>query len=232
MGRYTTVQIFSDSNPSMRTVTYNQAVGADSGNAPAGSAIPAAASSLVAENESKNKHRMSVEKVDNPSGSTAGAGSGEFHVYRASRAREMKRIRQMDMDETERFEEEKFQNLSTENRTSEELKTEKRKRKRQREKEAKLRKKNMKLNGIAVQEIERVTDSTAAVDSDKDEFEYTSTRMKPENGNLSKINEILSHKKLADASNLPMIEIKNDGSFLETMKKALNQGVTAKINSA
>ena len=37
--------------------------------------------------------------MDNPYGSTAGAGSGEFHVYRHARAREMMRTQELDEEE-------------------------------------------------------------------------------------------------------------------------------------
>ena len=72
MGRYTTVQTFSDQNTKV-----------------------VAASAITSTNEKieeKAKKRLVVEKVDNVMGSTAGAGSGEFDMYRAARRREMTRL--------------------------------------------------------------------------------------------------------------------------------------------
>ena len=72
MVRYTTVQTFSDQNTKI-----------------------VAASDISSKNdqvEQKAKKKLVVEKVDNVMGSTAGAGSGEFDVYRAARRREMTRL--------------------------------------------------------------------------------------------------------------------------------------------
>lgn len=59
-------------------------------------------------NNSLSKHSSSAppEIVANVQGSSAGAGSGEFHVYKASRRREYERLRAMD-DEVQQEEEEK-----------------------------------------------------------------------------------------------------------------------------
>ena len=56
MGRYSSVQAYADSNSNMRSVSYEQATG----------------SSEV------KKGAVKAEKVSNPYGSTAGAGSGEY----------------------------------------------------------------------------------------------------------------------------------------------------------
>eukprot|EP00581_Thalassiosira_minuscula_P007891 CAMPEP_0183706772 /NCGR_PEP_ID=MMETSP0737-20130205/3521_1 /TAXON_ID=385413 /ORGANISM="Thalassiosira miniscula, Strain CCMP1093" /LENGTH=136 /DNA_ID=CAMNT_0025934275 /DNA_START=110 /DNA_END=516 /DNA_ORIENTATION=+ len=136
MGRYTTVQAYADNNPNMRAVDYAQATG-----------TAAAASASSGPASAADRGPVVAEKVDNPYGSTAGAGSGEFHVYRHARAREMARWKKINADEAEMKAEEEFQQKLAQDTRAEEDKTEKRRRKRERAKEAKRRKKNMKLGG-------------------------------------------------------------------------------------
>ena len=95
MGRYTTVQAFADNNPNMRSVDYAQATGTAA--ASSGSASAAGGPAVA----NANRGPVQAEKVDNPYGSTAGAGSGEFHVYRHARAREMARWKKINADEAE-----------------------------------------------------------------------------------------------------------------------------------
>ena len=71
MGRYTTVQAYADNNPNMRAMDYHQATG---------TAAPVAASASAAPPPA-DCGPVKTEKVGNPYGSTAGAGSEEFHVY-------------------------------------------------------------------------------------------------------------------------------------------------------
>lgn len=63
---------------------------------------------LASLNSSLSRHTSSAppEIVANVQGSSAGAGSGEFHVYKASRRREYERLRAMD-DEVQQEEEER-----------------------------------------------------------------------------------------------------------------------------
>ena len=87
----------------------------------------------------------------NPYGSTAGAGSGEFHVYRHARQREMERIQQLSQDEQNKLKDEEFYDKIQKDKEEQEAKTAKKRKKRQRQKEAKQRKKNLALAGIGEQ---------------------------------------------------------------------------------
>lgn len=207
MGRYTTVQAYADNNPNMRAVDYHQATGTASGSAPSGP--------------------VTAEKVDNPYGSTAGAGSGEFHVYRHARAREMERWKKINKDEAEKKAEEEFQKKLAEDTASEAKKTEKRRKKRERAKEAKERKKNMKLGGVFGKESEKTEK-----DDEEEEFEYTPVAasqgsLEPCGSETMGVTLKQSTDKALDiATPAPSEESRklvfaNDGSFLDRMKKEL-----------
>lgn len=74
-------------------------------------------------------------QAKNVAGSTAGAGSGEFHVYRQQRRRELERIERMKV-EAKRNEEEKLRCEAAEKRRRKEIdKTTKRAAKRKRKRE-------------------------------------------------------------------------------------------------
>ncbi|KAL7516283.1 hypothetical protein ACHAWX_001315 [Stephanocyclus meneghinianus] len=164
MGRYTTVQAYADNSGSMRAVSYDQATGSTASGQPA------------------DRGPVITEKVDNPYGSTAGAGSGEFHVYRHARAREMARWKEINANEAELKAEEEFQKKVAADARAEQEKTEKRRRKREREKNAKKRKKNLKLGGVAF-DVHQADDGA----DDVDEFEYTpisALEMKPSAGDV------------------------------------------------
>ena len=87
------------------------------------------------------------EIVANVQGSSAGAGSGEFHVYKASRRREYERLRVMD-DEVEREEKEReFRARREEMRSKDEEKLSKNQAKRAK---MKARKEKKKLDPMEV----------------------------------------------------------------------------------
>ncbi len=74
------------------------------------------------------------EIVANVQGSSAGAGSGEFHVYKASRRREYERLRVMDEEAKKEEEDEKWARQERERRERDEAKTRKNREKRNKRK--------------------------------------------------------------------------------------------------
>lgn len=74
------------------------------------------------------------EIVANVQGSSAGAGSGEFHVYKASRRREYERLRLMDEEVKQEQEKEEFERNREEMKKKDEAKTSKNQKRRAKEK--------------------------------------------------------------------------------------------------
>ena len=241
MGRYTTVQSYSDNNANVRAISYDQARGTSSGGG--GGSGGAAAAAAASSGDAGGTVR--ADKVYNPYGSTAGAGSGEFHIYRHARSREMARMKALDeAEETAKADEEFVQKVENW-KGEEERKTAKRRKKRKREKEARERKKNLKLSGIAVGgDHDDANGGAAGVDDD--EFEYTPTQQHQQqqqqqqqpaqDTDTSKLDakpaavedskEGSPKEESVEALAVPFA---NDGSFLEMMKKKLaEEGQSAK----
>lgn len=86
------------------------------------------------------------EIVANVQGSSAGAGSGEFHVYKASRRREYERLRMMDEEVRKEEDEKEFEKRKEELEKRDKKKTEKNRLKREK---ARLRKEKAKKGGKA-----------------------------------------------------------------------------------
>lgn len=197
MGRYSSVQAYADNNANMRSVSYQQATGS----------------------AEVKKGAVKAEKVSNPYGSTAGAGSGEFHVYRHARARELERWRTLEEQEKLQKMQHEYQEKIDQYKTEEETRTDKRRKKRQRQKEAKLRKKNLELSGVTSSSLAKNDIPEPAQQDDDEEFTYTSLEQVKEDSKPS-ANE-------SKDENQPNLPIRNDGSFLEMMKKQLANGAVA-----
>ena len=76
------------------------------------------------------------EIVTNVQGSSAGAGSGEFHVYKAARRREYERLRLMDEEVAREKARSEFENTKREKETKDEERTRKNREKREKKKKA------------------------------------------------------------------------------------------------
>ena len=225
MGRYSSVQAYTDQQ-NTRTTTYEQERGSTASNT------------------------VKTEKVHNPYGSTAGAGSGEFHVYRHARAREQERLKKMDETEREQMEEEEFQRKVNDWKSDEDRRLSKKRKKRAKAKSAKLRKKNLSLSGVMVhQEGDNGND-----DGDDDEFEYTPLHLQKQNdpkdgtssssqGDKKVTQNDKSSSVALPVSGTKMKEVQdsaekveapppfeNDGSFMEMMRKKMQEESNAKTS--
>lgn len=100
--------------------------------------IPVAIPPLASEN--KPRLEPPPEFVANVQGSSAGAGSGEFHVYKASRRREYERLRAMDEETQQEEDQAKWEKEIAEKRRKDEERTAKNKAKRDKRKKNKTTK--------------------------------------------------------------------------------------------
>lgn len=195
MPRYSSTQAFSDTSSNVRTIPYEQAKGGDT-SAPKAAGV------------------VKPEKVVNPYGSCAGAGSGEFHVYRHARSREMERVKQLTKAEEEAKADEEFQRKLEQYKAEEQERTEKRRKKRQRAKEAKMRKKNLQQVGFQLTEEKK--------EVVEEEFSYTPIFKDGEEDKASVDGQAATAgKEKQDDEVIKQPPFANDGSFLEMMKKQL-----------
>nr|CCA22106.1 AlNc14C143G7331 [Albugo laibachii Nc14] len=113
MGRYTSVQTYTDQDAKVATISYSAETSVES-KTPNDLAVKT--SDEKSHTDAKNKDgKFHFNRVDNVLGSSAGAGSGEFHVYRASRRREMERVARMEKEHHQKIEEDEFEKKRAKN---------------------------------------------------------------------------------------------------------------------
>ncbi|KAJ4350469.1 uncharacterized protein N0V89_009090 [Didymosphaeria variabile] len=89
------------------------------------------------------------EIVANVQGSSAGAGSGEFHVYKASRRREYERLRMMDEQVKKEEDEKEFQKRKEDLERKDREKTEKNRARREKARARKSKQRNGQKDGAS-----------------------------------------------------------------------------------
>ncbi|KAL3673492.1 hypothetical protein V7S43_001202 [Phytophthora oleae] len=141
MGRYTSTQTFSDQDAQGAAVAYN--------------ATTEETSTTTIPVTGVKDDKLHVNRVDNVSGSSAGAGSGDFHTYRAARRREMERVEAMEQRYKENKAQREFADKRKRSADEFDAKMQKRAEKRRRRKE---RSKTKSLD--AVQEEEKAEETT------------------------------------------------------------------------
>jgi len=122
------------------------------------------------------------EFVRNVMGSSAGAGSGEFHVYRAIRKRTMQREEFLTKNKEESEVQKEFNKRVDENREKEDAKTAKKRLKRQKQKANKKKPKQETVEISEESDLEEETtkenESQPVIDSKTDEISHDSDENK------------------------------------------------------
>lgn len=210
MGRYTTVQAYSDNNPKLVHVSYDQAKG-------------------KSDEEGKAGGKLVVEKTDQVMGSCAGAGSGEFHTYRAHRRREMHRVAAMDEEAKNEEATAKLQAAIEQGKKECEERTRKKAEKRKRKKQA-------AKSGNGAKHAKTTTDGTPGGDKGKDKVKGSSSSSSGDatsgsgggscgsDGGVEEEEFVyIPEAELAAAGGDGGSGFKNDGSFLDMMKKEVEK---------
>lgn len=142
-------ETYSDTNVKVDTTSYGPSGNNNNGNQP---------------------KKLVVEKVVNLMSSIAGAGSGEFDLYRAARKRERDRLDELEKEEKKRIESEAIAKKMEINRMEAELRVKKNAEKRKRRKE------NQKKNKVMLKHNKKGSESEGSgEESEHSDEEATAT---------------------------------------------------------
>jgi Protein of unknown function (DUF1168) len=114
---------------------------------------------------------VKTEKIVNPYGSVAGANSGDFHLYRHARSREMERMKNLEESDREKSLDEQYHATLDQYAQEANERTAKRRQKRERAKAAKLRKTCLAQVGVVTGDKFRDNG-----DESEEEFVYDPTQ--------------------------------------------------------
>lgn len=136
MGRYTSMQGFSDQNTKIVASTSTSTSSNNNGES--------TNQSSHATSTGGPSNKLIVDKVQFTQGSCAGAGSGEFDKYRAARNRELQRLKDIELKDKAIVEEQLYQARINKNKQEAEERTNKNRQKRDKKKMKLLKKKEFK----------------------------------------------------------------------------------------
>lgn len=209
MGRYTSVQTYADNNERQVPVPYEKATGG-------------AKAEPGAPTRGKNATTVRTTEVRETSGSTAGAGSLNFHVYRIERRREMERLQQMDTDHDRLIADQNFHAQLERNRREAETRTAVRAEKRKRRKE-RARSQRKRPHGDASKDDD---DDDEREDDEEDDDGGGAVG---ESGAVGDVAAVISKKVSAPLVADDAVEalLANDGRFLERYNALISHGAAA-----
>ncbi|CAD5229173.1 unnamed protein product [Bursaphelenchus okinawaensis] len=125
---------------------------------------------VIPERKEATKPKPPPDFVRNVVGSSAAAGSAEFHIYRNNRRKEMNRLNYLEQEYQEKKKDEEFEELVRERRQAEEERTEKNRKKRQKRKQRiqELRKQKKKKRDSDASDSDEDSDSDIPLADNKD----------------------------------------------------------------
>uniref|UniRef100_A0A7S0BWF3 Uncharacterized protein n=1 Tax=Proboscia inermis TaxID=420281 RepID=A0A7S0BWF3_9STRA len=140
----------------------------------------------------------------------------------------MNRISKLDKEESKQKADLDFQQKVENDRVEIECKTEKKRKKRQREKELKIQKKMLKKNGVSCDSLKSASPKeirkSGEENETKEEFFYKPLFSEVKNDESKTSKDPFAIHNDETLSKLPqLVEMTNDGNFLERMKRHINE---------